>query len=115
MKMRDAASGRKYRNLSNDLTHLVRRDKQASNLLSLNKAHNYPKVLWGLADQVLGKDRPSFPSTVTSTEGIPTTTSLEAAEAVNNFFVDRVGSLLAAALTHQKSAPHIPVYASRGR
>jgi hypothetical protein len=71
MKMRDAASGRKYRNFRNKVTRLVRRDKQASNLLSLNKAHNNPKVFWGLADQALGKDRTSLPAIVTSADGLP--------------------------------------------
>jgi hypothetical protein len=93
MKMRNAASGRKYRNFRNEVTHLIRRDKHASNLLSLNKAHNDPKVLWGLADQALGKDRLSLPATVNSTDGTPTMTALEAAEAVNKFFVDKVDAL----------------------
>jgi hypothetical protein len=58
MKKRDAATGRRYRSLRNEVSRLVSRDKQDSNLLSLKKASNDPKVLWHLADQVLGKDRP---------------------------------------------------------
>jgi hypothetical protein len=108
MKMCNAASGREYLNLRNKVTHLLRRDKQASNLLSLNKVHNDPKVLWRLADQALGKDRPSLPSTVTSAEGTPTSTTLEAAEAVNKLFVDRVDALRAAAITPQTYLPYIP-------
>jgi hypothetical protein len=57
MKKRDAATGRRYRSLSNKVSQLLWRDKQDSNLLSLKKASNDPKVLWSLADQALGKDR----------------------------------------------------------
>jgi hypothetical protein len=93
MKMRNAASGKKYRNLRNKVTHLVRRDKQDSNLLSLKKPNNDSKVFWGLADQALRKDCPSLPASVTGADGRHTTTSLEAAEAVNKFFVDKVDNL----------------------
>jgi hypothetical protein len=37
MKRLDAASGNRYRTLRNEVTRLVRRDKQDSNLLSLKK------------------------------------------------------------------------------
>jgi hypothetical protein len=57
MKKRDAATGRRYRDLRNEVSRLVRRDKQDSNLLSLKKAGNDPKVLWHLADQALRKAR----------------------------------------------------------
>jgi hypothetical protein len=50
MKKRDAATGRRYRDLRNEVSRLVRRDKQDSNLLSLKKAGNDPKVLWHLED-----------------------------------------------------------------
>jgi hypothetical protein len=53
MKKRNAATGKRYRSFSNKVTRLVRRDKQDSNLLSLKKVKNDPKVLWGLADQAL--------------------------------------------------------------
>jgi hypothetical protein len=45
MKKRDAATGRRYHSLRNEVSRLVRRDKQDSNLLSLKKASNDPKVL----------------------------------------------------------------------
>jgi hypothetical protein len=38
MKKRDAAAGRRYSDLRNKVSRLVRRDKQDSNLLSLKKA-----------------------------------------------------------------------------
>jgi hypothetical protein len=60
MKMRDVASGNRYRSMQNEVTCMVRRDKQASKLLFLNKANNNPKGLWSLADQALRKDQPSL-------------------------------------------------------
>jgi hypothetical protein len=73
MKKRDAATGRRYCILQNEVLRLVRRDKQYSNLLSLQKACNNPKVLWSLTDQALGKDCPSLPASITGANG-PTTT-----------------------------------------
>jgi hypothetical protein len=87
MKKHDTATGKRYRNLQTEVIRLVRRDKEDSNLLSLKKTKNDPKVLWGLADQALGKDRPSLPASVTGVDRNPTTTPLEAAEVVNRFFV----------------------------
>jgi hypothetical protein len=97
MKKRDAATDRRYCSLRNEVSRLVRRDKQDSNLLSLKKASNDPKVLWSLADQALGKDRPSLLSSITSANG-PTTTPMEAAEVMNKFFVDKVDDLRKKAL-----------------
>jgi hypothetical protein len=79
MKKRDSATGKRYRNLRKEVSRLVKRDKQDSNLLSLKKASNDPKVLWQLADQALGKDRPSLPASITRANG-PTTTPMEAAD-----------------------------------
>jgi hypothetical protein len=97
MKNRDTATGRRYRSHRNEVSRLVKRDKQNSNLLSLKKASNNPKVLWSLADQALGKDRPSLPASITGANG-PTTTPMEAAEVMNKFFVDKVDDLLNKAL-----------------
>jgi hypothetical protein len=97
MKKRDAATGRRYRDLRNKVSRLVRRDKQDSNLLSLKKAGNNPKVLWHLVDQALGKDRPSLPASITGANG-PTETPLEAAEVMNQFFLDKVDDLRKKAL-----------------
>jgi hypothetical protein len=90
--MRNAATGRRYRDLRNKVSRLVRRDKQDSNLLSLKKASNDPKVLWHLADQALGKDRLSLPASITGANG-PTKTPMEAAEVMNQFFIDEVDDL----------------------
>jgi hypothetical protein len=92
MRKRDSATGRRYRNLRNEVSQLVRRDKQDSNLLSLKKACNDPKVLWQLADQALGKDRPSLPTSITGANG-PTTTPMEDAEVMNKYFIDKVDDL----------------------
>jgi hypothetical protein len=92
MKKRDAATDRRYRILCNEVSQLVRRDKQDSNLLSLKKASNDPKVLWSLADQALGKDRLSLPASITGANG-PTTTTMETAEVMNQFFLEKVDDL----------------------
>jgi hypothetical protein len=107
MKKRNAATGKRYRSLRNKVTRLVRRDKQDSNLLSLAKAKNDPKVLWGLADQALVKDLPSLPASVTGAEGNDRTTPLEAAKAVNRYFVDKVYALRKKALLPQGDAPNV--------
>jgi hypothetical protein len=77
MKKRDTATSKRYRSLRNEVTRLVRRDKQDGNLLSLKQAKNDLKVLWGLADQALGKDRPCLPASVNGMDGNPMTTPLE--------------------------------------
>jgi hypothetical protein len=103
MKKRNAATGRRYPILRNEVSRLIRRDKQASNLLSLKKASNDPKVLWSLANQALGKDCPSLPATITGANG-PTTTPMEAAEVMNKFFVDKVDDLRKKALLPRADA-----------
>jgi hypothetical protein len=107
MKKRNAATGKRYRSLRNEVTRLVRRDKQDSNLLSLKKAKNDPKVLWGLADQALGKNRLSLPASVNNVDGNSTATLLEAAEAMNRYFVDKVDALRKKALLPQAEAPDV--------
>jgi hypothetical protein len=97
MRKRDSATGKRYRNLRNKVSRLVRRDKQDSSLLSLKKACNDPNILWQLADQALGKDRPSLPASITGANG-PTTTSMEAADVMNQFFLDQVDDLQKKAL-----------------
>jgi hypothetical protein len=44
MRKRDSDTSRRYRDLRNEVSRLVRMDKQDSNLLSLKKASNDPKV-----------------------------------------------------------------------
>jgi hypothetical protein len=112
MRMRDSATGKRYRNLPNEVSRLVRRDKQDSNLLSLKKACNDPKVLWHLADQALEKDRPSLPASITGANG-PTTTPMEAADVMNKYFIDKVDNLRKKALFSEETpdvageVPHV--------
>jgi hypothetical protein len=103
MKKRDVTTGKRYRDLRNEVSRLVRRDKQDINLLSLAKAKNDPKVLWSLADQALGKDRPSLPASVTGADGKATTTPMEAAEVMNQYFLNKVDDLRKKALLPQVS------------
>jgi hypothetical protein len=97
------------RGIRNEVSQLPRRDKQDSNLLSLKKAKNDPKVLWSLADQALRKDYPSLPASITGKNG-PTTTPMEAAEVMNPFFVDKVEDLGKKALRPRapEEAPKVP-------
>jgi hypothetical protein len=104
MKKRNAATGRRYRDLRNEVSRLVRRDKQDSNLLSLKKASNDPKVLWQLVDQALGKDRPSLPASINGANG-PTTTPMEAAEVMDQFFIDKVNDLRKKAVLPSTGVP----------
>jgi hypothetical protein len=68
----DTTTGKRYCSLRNEVTRLVMRDKQDSKLLSLKTAKNDPKVLWGLADQALGKDCPRpFQRQSTARTGTP--------------------------------------------
>jgi hypothetical protein len=112
MRMRDSATGKRYRDLRNEVSRLVRRDKQDSNLLSLKKACNDPKVLWHLADQALGKDRQSLPASITGANG-PTTTPMEAADVMNKYFIDKVDDLRKKALFSEETpnvageVPHV--------
>jgi hypothetical protein len=104
MKKRNAATGRRYRDLRNEVSRLVRRDKQDSNLLSLKKASNDPKVLWQLVDQALGKDRPSLPASINGANS-PTTTPMEAAEVMDQFFIDKVNDLRKKAVLPSTGVP----------
>jgi hypothetical protein len=107
MKNPHAATGRRYRDLHNEVSRLVRRVKQDSNLLSLKKASNDPKVLWHLADQALKKDRPSLLPFITGANS-PTMTPMEAAEVINQFFIDKVEDLCKKALLPITGVPETP-------
>jgi hypothetical protein len=107
IQKRNAATCKMFHSLRKEVTCLVRRDKQDSNLLSLAKAKNNPKVLWGLADQALGKDRPSLPASITKADRKATTTPLEAAEVMNRFFVDKVDDFCKKALLPRADAPNV--------
>jgi hypothetical protein len=104
--MHDSATGKRYRDLRNEVSRLVRRDKQDSSLLSFKKACNDLKVLWQLADQALGKDRPSLPASITGANG-PTTTPKEAADVMNKYFIDKVDDLRKKALLPRETPDNL--------
>jgi hypothetical protein len=106
MRMRDSATGKRYRDLRNEVSRLVRRDKQDSNLLSLMEVCNDSKVLWQLADQALGKDRPSLPASITGANG-PTTTPMEAADVMNKYFFDKADDLRKKALLPRETPDNL--------
>jgi hypothetical protein len=58
-------------------------------------------------DQALRKDRPSLLASVTGVDRNPIATPLEAAEAVNRFFVDKVDALRTQALLPRVDAPNV--------
>jgi hypothetical protein len=55
MRMRDSATGKRYRTLRNEVSLLVRRDKQDSILLSLKKACNDRRFCGNLQTKRLGR------------------------------------------------------------
>jgi hypothetical protein len=69
---------------------LVRRDKEASNLAKLTESGNSPAVLWEIANAAVGKPRQPLPTSVTRADGTHTEGNLEAANAVNAYFVQKV-------------------------
>jgi hypothetical protein len=72
MKKRDAATGRRYRDLRNEVSRLVWRDKQDSNLLSLKKAGNNLKVACTLRIKRSGKTaRPCLRPSPVQTAPLP--------------------------------------------
>ncbi len=94
MKQRDAASHtHDYKKLRNKVTSLVRRDKLKSNLDRLAKAKGDPKALWNLANEALGKSTASpLPATL-ELDGVETAGDLEAATALNNFYISKIDKL----------------------
>jgi hypothetical protein len=93
MKVRDAAkAGEFYRKTKNRVSALVKRDKLLSNLKMLRASGNAPRALWEVANNALGRSRPSLPDVV-KVNGIETSGPAEAAEAVNNFYVKKVDKI----------------------
>lgn len=93
MRARDGAKGNEYRRLRNRVSALVKRDKITSNLTRLKKSNNDPKVLWQLANEALGNDRPSLPAALTKTDGSSTDGDLQAATSMNQFYIDKIDNL----------------------
>jgi hypothetical protein len=99
MRERDDAKIRKDCNLRNKVTHLIRRDKLSSNSATLSKSGNDPRVLWRLADAALGKECPMLPAGLLNVAGSISSSKLQVAEIMNDFFVAKVDKLRASALS----------------
>jgi hypothetical protein len=74
----------------NRVTTLVRRDKEVSNLAKLTELGNSPAVLWEIANAAVGKPCQPLPMLVTRADGTFTEGNLEAANAVNAYYVQKV-------------------------
>jgi hypothetical protein len=94
MKERDNARGSEaYRQLKNTATRMVRQDKKLSNMARLEGSPNDSKTLWELANQALGKQRPSLPSLLTLPDGSKTTGNVSAAKTMMGYYIDKVLNL----------------------
>jgi hypothetical protein len=69
---------------------LVRRDKEASNLSKLLESGNLPAVLWEIANAAVGKPCQPLPTLVTRADSLTTEGNLEAANALNTYYVQKV-------------------------
>jgi hypothetical protein len=96
MQERDSikSKGKRYRSLRNRCSVLIERDKRHTNEQILSDNRNAPRVLWDLANDALGKARPTLPASF-DVDGSATVSSLEAAEAMNNYFGRKIQVLRA--------------------
>jgi len=95
MERRDNAKPGTYRQLRNRVSALVRRDRLRTNLAKLDKAKGDPKALWRLANEALGKPASaSLPSSLV-VNGADTAGDKQAAEAMNDFYIQKVLTLRA--------------------
>jgi hypothetical protein len=91
MAKRDSLGrGPRYRAARNRVTALVRQDKEVSNLAKLTESGNLPAVLWEIANAVVGKPRQPLPTSVTRADGTTTEGNLEATNAINTYYVQKV-------------------------
>jgi hypothetical protein len=91
MSKRDALGrGPWYRTARNRVIALVRWDKKASNLAKLTESGNSPAVLLEIANAAVGKPPHPLPTSVTREDGPHTEGNLEAAKAVNAYYVQKV-------------------------
>ncbi|QQP42428.1 Hypothetical protein FKW44_017089, partial [Caligus rogercresseyi] len=64
MNARDRASGDESHRLRNRVSSLVKRDHLKSNLAKRHPAKNKLKILWDLANNILGKSQASLPASL---------------------------------------------------
>jgi hypothetical protein len=82
--------GPRYRATRNRVTALVRWNKEASNLAKLAESGDLPAVLWEIANAAVSKPRQPLPTLVTKADGTTTEGNLEAANVVNEYYVEKV-------------------------
>ena len=92
IERRDSAPPSKYKHLRNQACALVKRDKMRSNLAKLREAGDCPKILWKLAGSALGKKPATLPASL-FVNGVATTGNMEAAEAQNRYYIDKIDKL----------------------
>jgi hypothetical protein len=91
MAKRDSLGrGPRYKAARNRVNALVRRDKEASSLAKFTDSGNLPAVLWEIANAAVGKPRQPLPTSVTRADGTITEGNLEAANAVNTYYMQKV-------------------------
>jgi hypothetical protein len=112
MKERDAAkrsrNKQKYKFLRNKATSGVRRDRLTSNMTRLAKAKGDSRVLWQIASSAVGKNRPTLPASLDDVgEDVVTATKTdsEAANLLNEFYVNKVARLKVAIDAETPSLP----------
>jgi hypothetical protein len=97
MKSRDAAmkSGDKdrYKLLRNKVTSRVRRDRLRSNSQRLSKAKGDSRVIWRVANAAMGRNKPLLPESLDVGKDVKTLSDGEAANLMNQFYVDKVEKL----------------------
>jgi hypothetical protein len=85
----------RYKAVRNRVNALVRRDKELSNLAKLAESKNLPTVFWEIANAAVGKPRQPLPAPVKDADGNNTKGNLEAANAVNSYYVEKVWKIRA--------------------
>lgn len=96
MRDRDVAKGARYRSLRNRASAMVGRDRRNHNAGRLAAASGDPRVLWDLANEALGKDRPTLPTAINVLDGrgIPdgsrTVGDRHAADVMNAYYVSKI-------------------------
>jgi hypothetical protein len=93
MKVRDAAKvGEFYRKTKNRVSALVKETSCSQTSRSSGRPGTPLRRLWEVANNALGRSRPSLPDVV-KVNGIETSGPAEPAEAVNNFYVKKVDKI----------------------
>jgi hypothetical protein len=92
MKMRDKANEADYRLLRNRASVLARRDKRRSNMALLEKAKGDSRALWELANDAIGKTRPTLPKAIKISDNnkLLTVGPAAAANCMNDYYIQKV-------------------------